>query len=84
MLIFIILVDYFDVIYLMKKTNISNKNSDLISILNTHFDNNLNLARVKFISMFIIALCKRQTVNFNKLSKAFDTSADANSSHSRF
>ena len=80
MLIFIILVDYFDIIYLMKKTNISSKNSDLISILNTHFDNSLNLARVKFISMFIIALCKRQTVNFSKLSKAFDTSADANSS----
>ena len=64
----------------MKKTNISSKNSDLISILSTHFDNNLNLARIKFISMFIVALCKRQTVNFSKLSKAFDTSADANSS----
>jgi len=64
----------------MKKTSISSKNSDLILILNTHFNTNLNLARVKFIGMFIIALCKRQTVNFSKLSKAFDSSADADSS----
>jgi transposase len=64
----------------MKKTNILNKNSDLILILSTNLGANFNLARVKFISMFIIALCKRQTVNFSKLSKAFDTLADADSS----
>lgn len=64
----------------MKKTNILHENSDLISILNTHFEGLLNLARVKFISMFIIALCKVQTVNFDKLSKAFDTTAHASSS----
>jgi len=64
----------------MKKTNIQNKNSDLISILSANLGTKFNLARVKFISMFIIALCKRQTVNFNKLSKAFDTEADADSS----
>jgi len=64
----------------MKKTNISHENSDLISILNTHFEGLLNLARIKFISMFIIALCKVQTVNFNKLSKAFDSESKADSS----
>ena len=64
----------------MKKTNILHENSDLISILNTHFEGLLNLARVKFISMFIIALCKVQTVNFDKLSQAFDTTAHASSS----
>ena len=79
-MIFTILVDYFDVIYLMRKTNISSKNSDLNSILKAHFNDSLNLARVKFISMFIIALTKLQTVNFSKLSKAFDSSADADSS----
>ena len=64
----------------MKKTNISHENSDLISILNTHFEGKLNMARVKFISMFIVALCKVQTVNFDKLSKAFDTKSLAESS----
>lgn len=64
----------------MKKINISDKNSDLISILNTHFDGKLNKARVKFISMVIVALCKVQTVNFNKLSKAFDSKSKADSS----
>ena len=79
-MIFTILVDYFDIFYLMRKTNISSKNSDLNSILKAHFNDNLNLARVKFISMFIIALTKLQTVNFSKLSKAFECSADADSS----
>ena len=62
------------------KTNISHKNSDLNSILNAHFKGILNLARVKFISMFIIALSKAQTVNFSKLSIAFDTEAKSESS----
>ncbi len=79
-MILTILVDYFNVIYLMRKTNISSKNSDLNSILKAHFNDSLNLARVKFISMFIIALTKLQTVNFSKLSKAFDSTADADSS----
>ena len=64
------LEELFDLLFLMKKTNISDKSSDLISILNTHFEGNLDKARVKFISMIIVALCKVQTVNFNKLSKA--------------
>lgn len=64
----------------MKKTNVLDKNSELNSILDVHFKGKLNLARTKFISMFIIALCKVQTVNFDKLSNAFDTSAKAESS----
>ncbi len=64
----------------MRKTNVSRKDNDLISVLKIHFKSDLNLARIKFISMFIMALCKVQTVNFSKLSKAFDVSADANSS----
>jgi hypothetical protein len=64
----------------MKKTNVSHKNSELTSILNTHFKRKLNLARVKLISHFVIALCKVQTVTFEKLANAFDTAADSGSS----
>ena len=64
----------------MKKTNVTAKNSELTLILNTHFKGKLNLARVKLISYFVIALCKVQTVTFEKLANAFDTSVDASSS----
>ena len=64
----------------MKKTNAITKNSKLTSILNTHFKGKLNLARVKLIAYFVIALCKVQTVTFEKLANAFDTKADASSS----
>ena len=64
----------------MKKTNISHKSSDLISILDAGFSNKLNKARVKLMAMMIVALCKVRSVNFNKLSKAFDTESQADSS----
>ena len=64
----------------MKKINVVTKNSELTSILNTHFKGKLNLARVKLIAYFVIALCKVQTVTFEKLANAFDTKADASSS----
>ncbi|MDG1729184.1 MAG: IS4 family transposase [Algibacter sp.] len=64
----------------MKKTNAVTKNSELTSILNTHFQGKLNLARVKLISHFIVALCKVQTVTFEKLANAFDTQASPESS----
>lgn len=64
----------------MEKTNAITKSTELISVLNTHFKGTLNLARVKFIAHFIIALCKVKTVTFDKLANAFDTAADADSS----
>ncbi len=64
----------------MKKTNVNCKNSELISILNTHFKGKVNLARIKLISFFIIALIKVQTVNFEKLSHAFDSKTKSESS----
>jgi len=64
----------------MKKTNAVTKNSELTSVLNTHFRGKINLARVKLMSHLIIALCKVQTVTFEKLSNAFDTSANSESS----
>jgi hypothetical protein len=64
----------------MKKTNAATKNSELTSVLNTHLKGKVNLARVKLISHFIIALCKVQTVTFEKLANAFDTEAGPGSS----
>lgn len=64
----------------MKKTNAVTKNNELTSILNNHFQGKLNLARVKLISHFIVALCKVQTVTFEKLANAFDTQASSESS----
>ena len=64
----------------MKKTNAITKNSELTSALNTHFQGKVNLARVKLISHFIIALCKVQTVTFEKLSNAFETKTSSESS----
>ena len=64
----------------MKKTNAITKNSELTSVLNTHLQGKINLARVKLISHFIIALCKVQTVTFEKLSNAFDSRTNSDSS----
>ncbi len=64
----------------MKKTNAVTKNSELTFVLNSHFQKKINLARVKLISHFVIALCKVQTVTFEKLANAFDTHADSESS----
>ena len=43
-------------------------------------DDKLNLARIKFISLFIIALSKVQTVGFEKLAVAFDGKTKTSSS----
>jgi hypothetical protein len=40
----------------------------------------LNKARVKLISLVILALCKVQTVSFHKLALSFDSSSKADSS----
>jgi len=64
----------------MKKTNAVTKNSELTSVLNTHLHGKINLARLKLISHFVIALCKVQTVTFEKLANAFDTQTDSDSS----
>jgi len=64
----------------MKKTNVESKSREFISILDTHFQGKVNRARLKLRAMFIIALCKVQTVGFDKLVNAFDSKALATSS----
>lgn len=44
------------------------------------FGQNMNMARIKFFSLFICALCKVQSVCFEKLACAFDTDVKKESS----
>jgi hypothetical protein len=62
------------------QTKVSNKRNDLVAVLSSHVGGKMNLARIKLISHFIIFLCKVQTVTFEKLAKAFDSLAKAESS----
>ena len=53
------------------------KSSELISIF--HKQSGWNLARVKFFVLMIKALCKVQSVGFEKLATAFDSPSDTSS-----
>jgi hypothetical protein len=67
----------------MKNTSLGHKDTSLISVLQVHFKGELNLARVKLICLFITALCKTKTINYDRIASAFDTKADKNSSYRR-
>ena len=64
----------------MEKINTCPRNNELAAVLNTHFKGEVNLARVKLISLLVCSLCKAQTVTFDKLANAFDTPAQSGSS----
>ena len=64
----------------MKNTNVSSNDSNLVPVLREHFEGKLNLARIKFISLFAIALTKVRAVSFENLARAFDTRAEESSS----
>lgn len=64
----------------MIKTNVETKDSQLTLVLKSKFKGKFNLARIKLISHLIIALCKVQTVTFEKLANAFETQANSKSS----
>lgn len=61
-------------------TSIESKNSILVSTLVEIFGHNMNLARIKFFGLFICALCKVQTVCFEKLAVSFETQSSSDSS----
>lgn len=61
-------------------TRTESKNSILFATLSSIFGDKMNLARIKFFGLFICALCKVQTVCFEKLAVAFDTDAKVDSS----
>jgi len=79
-LIFSILDEYLQSICQMENINVSSKSNNLVSVLKVHFKGELNLARIKFISLFVIALTKVRTVSFENLARAFDTKAEESSS----
>jgi len=61
-------------------TKIESKNTILFTILTEVFGEKMNLARIKFFGLFICALCKVQTVCFEKLAVSFDTDVRVDSS----
>lgn len=63
-----------------KGFKISNKSSDLTPVLYDFFGKSLNLARIKFISLFICSLCKVQTVGFEKVACGFENNCNTDSS----
>jgi hypothetical protein len=62
------------------KTKIECKSTEIISNLTQNFSGVMNLARIKFLGLFICALCKVQTVCFEKLATAFESTAKRKSS----
>jgi len=67
----------------MKNTSLEGKDTPLISFIQGHFKGEYNLARVKLICLFIVALCKVKTINYDRLASGFDTKANKNSSYRR-
>ncbi len=61
-------------------TSIESKNSILLSTLSEVFGDKMNLARIKFFGLFIMALCKVQTVCFEKLATSFENEVKVDSS----
>jgi hypothetical protein len=61
-------------------TRVNPKSIILFEALDKVFDQRINKARVKLISLFIIALNHVRTVNFERLAIAFDHSARKDSS----
>ena len=65
---------------MLRSPEVHYKSSDLFSILREHFGKDMNLARIKAMSMMICALCKVQRIAYTKLASAFDNEAGADSS----
>ena len=59
--------------------NHGSKNNEISNTLVTFLEKNINLAHIKLISLFIVALCKAKTVCFSLLSTAFDSPAKSSS-----
>jgi len=67
----------------MKNISHECKDTTLISVLQEHFKGKINLARVKLIYLFITALCKVKSINYDKIACGFDIKANKKSSYRR-
>lgn len=56
------------------------KSNQLTRVLQLHLGKSMNLARIRFLSLIILALNKVQSVNFEKLATVFDLKAKRESS----
>jgi len=65
------------------KTSYKYENTELSSVLGQNFEEKINKARLKLISMMVLALCKVKTVNYMSLACAFDNNASPESSMRR-
>ncbi len=61
-------------------SKVSYKSNELSEILEKNFAENINLARIKLMALFICSLCKVQTVCFERLAAGFDHTAKKASS----
>jgi len=59
------------------------KSSDLSDIMKDYLGGNMNLARIKFVTLMILAMCKVQTVSLYRLATAFESQAESLSSMRR-
>lgn len=63
-----------------KNYPVLHQKDDLLKVLIRIFDGKMNLSRIKFLDLFLRALCKVQNVCFEKLATGFDSSAQRTSS----
>jgi hypothetical protein len=59
---------------------VDNECTTLLAVLQNEFGGKLNLARIKFLTLMLKALCKVQTVNFERLAIGFDSTSKSSSS----
>ena len=55
------------------------KVNQILPIMQEHFENSMNLARIKLMAFMLHALCVVQTVNLHKLAAAMPTSVERES-----
>ena len=78
-MIFIILAEIFNHKDFAMDINHECKNNQFSDTFTHFFGKKINLAHIKLISLFIMALCKARTVCFSKLAVCFDSKAKADS-----
>jgi hypothetical protein len=69
------LLEFYSMQFLTMNIKDKNKINFLSSTLAGFFSEKMNLARIKFFGLYISALCKVQTVCYDKLAIGFDSDA---------